>query len=58
MIGRLLGHTQVQTTARYAHLKTDPIRAAANKVSDAIALALTLPVKENDAGENNLDVAA
>lgn len=45
MIGRLLGHTQVQTTARYAHLKTDPIRAAANKVSDAIALALTRPVQ-------------
>ena len=33
MIGRLLGHTQIQTTARYAHLKTDPIRAAANKVA-------------------------
>lgn len=40
MIGKLLGHTQVQTTARYAHLKTDPIRQAANKVSDAIADAL------------------
>jgi hypothetical protein len=26
--------------ARYAHLKTDPIRAAADKVADAIALAL------------------
>lgn len=48
MIGRLLGHTQVQTTARYAHLKTDPIRAAANKVSEAIALALSLPVKDKD----------
>ncbi|ODT77380.1 MAG: integrase [Pelagibacterium sp. SCN 64-44] len=44
MIGRLLGHTQIQTTARYAHLKTDPIRAAANKVSDAIATALSLSV--------------
>ncbi len=40
MIGRLLGHTQVQTTARYAHLKTDPIRAAADAVSEAIAAAL------------------
>ncbi|MDR3376709.1 MAG: site-specific integrase, partial [Ancalomicrobiaceae bacterium] len=46
MIGKLLGHTQVQTTARYAHLKTDPIRAAADKVSDAIATALTRPTKE------------
>lgn len=56
MIGRLLGHTQVQTTARYAHLKTDPIRAAANKVSDAIALALSLPAREKV--EEDLDIAA
>ncbi|WP_299500802.1 site-specific integrase [uncultured Roseobacter sp.] len=41
MIGRLLGHTQVQTTARYAHLKTDPIRMAADEVSNAIAGALS-----------------
>lgn len=40
MIGRLLGHTQVQTTARYAHLKTGPMRAAADKVANAIATAL------------------
>lgn len=43
MIGKLLGHTQVQTTARYAHLKTDPIRAAADQVSKAIADALAQP---------------
>ena len=43
MIGKLLGHTQVQTTARYAHLKTAPIRAAADKVSAAIAAALLKP---------------
>jgi site-specific recombinase XerD len=48
MIGKLLGHTQVQTTARYAHLKTDPIRAAADKVADAIATALTRPPKEDE----------
>ena len=28
MIGKLLGHTQVQTTARYAHLAADPIKQA------------------------------
>jgi hypothetical protein len=33
MIGKLLGHTQVQTIARCVHLKTDLIRAAADKVS-------------------------
>jgi integrase len=36
MIGKLLGHTQVQTTARYAHLANDPVKAAAGKVSDFI----------------------
>ena len=45
MIGRLLGHTQVQTTARYAHLKTDPIRTAADKVSEMIAISLSKPVE-------------
>jgi hypothetical protein len=40
MIGRLLGHTQVQTTARYAHLKTDPTKAAADTSVDAIAYLL------------------
>ncbi|HCS70008.1 MAG TPA: integrase [Rhodospirillaceae bacterium] len=37
MIGKLLGHTQVQTTARYAHLAADPILAAATKVSENIS---------------------
>jgi integrase len=37
MIGKLLGHTQVQTTARYAHLAADPVKAAADHVSAAIA---------------------
>jgi integrase len=40
MIGKLLGHSQVQTTARYAHLAGDPVRAAANDVSDAVAAGL------------------
>lgn len=37
MIGKLLGHTQVQTTARYAHLAGDPVRAAANDVASIIS---------------------
>lgn len=40
MIGKLLGHTQVQTTARYAHLANDPVKAAAGKVSDFIGKAV------------------
>ena len=37
MIGKLLGHSQVQTTARYAHLAGDPVKAAANDVSQLIS---------------------
>ena len=37
VIGKLLGHTQVQTTARYAHLAADPVKAAAERVSSNIA---------------------
>jgi integrase len=32
MIGKLLGHTQASTTQRYAHLATDPMRAAVNLI--------------------------
>lgn len=31
MVGRLLGHSQIQTTMRYAHLADDPVRAAAEE---------------------------
>ena len=41
MIGKLLGHTQVQTTARYAHLARDTVRALASRVGDSIGEALT-----------------
>ena len=30
MIGRLLGHTQIGTTQRYAHLTDAPLRAGGN----------------------------
>ena len=40
MIGKLLGHMQVQTTARYAHLAADPVKAAADRVAQSIASAL------------------
>jgi integrase len=36
MIGKLLGHTQPTTTARYAHLGADPMRAASNLVGTKI----------------------
>ena len=37
MIGKLLGHTQVETTARYAHLAQHSVRGSAVRVSDSIA---------------------
>ena len=37
MIGRLLGHTQVETTARYAHLAQDSVRESAIRVAESIA---------------------
>jgi integrase len=40
MIGKLLGHSQVQTTARYAHLAADPIKQAATRISERLAEAL------------------
>ena len=36
MIGRLLGHTQAQTTLRYAHLYDDPLREGLDQVGDAL----------------------
>jgi hypothetical protein len=36
IIGALLGHTQPQTTARYAHLLDDPLRAATEKVGAVV----------------------
>ena len=36
MIGKLLGHTQVQTTARYAHLARNSIQSAAARITDSI----------------------
>ncbi len=33
IVGKLLGHSQAQTTQRYAHLASDPVRAAADEIS-------------------------
>jgi integrase len=40
IIGKMLGHTQAQTTQRYAHLASDPVKAAAAAVAGKIAAAM------------------
>jgi integrase len=40
VIGKLLGHSQVATTQRYAHFALDPIKAAAASIAGRIASAL------------------
>ena len=37
MIGKLLGHRKIQTTARYAHLARDSVRESADLVAASIA---------------------
>ena len=51
MIGKLLGHTQVQTTARYAHLAADPLKQAADKIAERLAGALLTEKGEIAPGE-------
>jgi integrase len=40
IIGKLLGHSQPQTTARYAHLDADPLLRAANTIGATISAAM------------------
>ena len=47
MIGRLLGHRKVQTTARYAHLARDSVKAAGERVSDSLAAGLNAPLNDS-----------
>ncbi len=37
VIGKLLGHARIETTARYAHLARDSVRASAERVAVSIA---------------------
>jgi integrase len=40
IVGKLLGHTQPRTTARYAHLDADPLRRAADLIAGQLSAAL------------------
>ena len=43
MIGKLLGHTQVQTTARYAHLGRNSVKVPAIRISDSLEADMDTP---------------
>jgi integrase len=40
IIGRLLGHSQPQTTAKYSHLQADPLRRAADTIGATISASM------------------
>ena len=40
LMGKLLGHAHVVTTSRYTHLADDPVRAAADRISETISGAM------------------
>jgi hypothetical protein len=42
-VQRILGHTQIKTTQRYAHLSQDSLLAAANEISKAVPLLNVMP---------------
>ena len=43
IVGKILGHTQVSTTQRYAHLEENPARKAAEAAAARIAEAINKP---------------
>jgi integrase len=48
VIGKLLGQLQASTTARYAHLDSDPLRHASERIGNQIAAAMgDLPIRAN-----------
>lgn len=46
IIGKLLGHSAPQTTARYAHLADDPVRAVAERTAATVAAAMGMAATE------------
>ena len=49
MIGKLLGHTQAQTTARYAHFGADPMQAAEQVISNIASILYGRLLQSQDA---------
>lgn len=51
IVGKLLGHTQMRTTERYAHLDNDPLRRASDAIGNALAAAMG---EDKKPAENNV----
>ncbi len=51
LLGRLLGHTQAATTSRYAHLSMDPVRVAADAISDELMRMASVRIKAHAADD-------
>jgi integrase len=54
MIGKLLGHSQIQTTLRYAHLMDSPLRAGVDAVAIAFRPKPRLVHDADDKGDAKL----
>ena len=52
VVKALLGHKNIATTERYAHLGDDPVRKAADRAAESIADWLAGPTEENRASKN------
>ena len=56
IIGKLLGHSQPATTARYAHVDADPLRRASERIGAVISAAMdarpgeVVPIRRGSAG--------
>ena len=57
MIGRLLGHTDVGSTARYAHLARDAEKVAAARVGGSIEADILRSEPTGDEGDDGLPPA-
>ncbi len=57
MIGRLLGHTQIGTTQRYAQLIDSPLRAGVNAVGEMLKPRLKVVAADGGATVNRANVA-